>query len=118
MVADSLDIPVTRQCDLLGLARSSLHYRPHRDATAETFEQRLLNAIDSLCTPPASPGPAWPVKIKTGGGRSAAESAAVAPVALRASSATTADVLPLRTVSPYAGPQPVHRMVTGWPHTL
>ena len=50
MVASGSEIPVTRQCDLLGLPRSSLYYRSHRDAAAEAFEQRLLNAIDALYT--------------------------------------------------------------------
>jgi len=47
---DRTDIPMTRQCDLLSLARSSLYYRPHRDAQAAQFEQELLNAIDELYT--------------------------------------------------------------------
>ncbi|MBS3734490.1 MAG: hypothetical protein KGY99_06135 [Phycisphaerae bacterium] len=47
------------------------------------------------------------------GGRSAAASAAVAPVALRASSATAAATLPLRTVPPYSSPESVQRMGTG-----
>lgn len=50
MVASGSDIPVTRQCDLLGLPRSSRYYRSHRDAEAEAFEQRLLNEIDRLYT--------------------------------------------------------------------
>jgi len=50
MVDDGSDIPVVRQCDLLGLCRSSLYYRPARDAAAEAFERRLLNAIDALYT--------------------------------------------------------------------
>ncbi len=44
------DIPVVRQCELLTLNRSSLYYRPCRDAEAEAFEQRVLNAIDKLYT--------------------------------------------------------------------
>ena len=57
--------------------------------------------------------PAWIERIETGGGRSAAVSAAVAPVALRAPSATAAGTLPLRTVPPYSGPESVQRMGTG-----
>ena len=47
---DSQDIPVVRQCELLGLSRSSLYYRPHRDGVAEAYELRVLNAIDELYT--------------------------------------------------------------------
>ena len=49
-MVNSQDIPVVRQCELLGLGRSTLYYRTHRDPAAETFEQRLLNAIDELYT--------------------------------------------------------------------
>jgi len=44
------NIPVVRQCELLTLNRSSLYYRLCRDAEAEAFEQRVLNAIDKLYT--------------------------------------------------------------------
>jgi len=44
------NIPVARQCRLLGLSRSSLYYRPQRDAEAEGLERRVLNAIDELYT--------------------------------------------------------------------
>jgi len=44
------DIPIVRQCELLTLNRSSLYYRPCRDAEAEAFEQWVLNAIDKLYT--------------------------------------------------------------------
>ncbi len=50
MVADGRDISLVRQCELLGLARSSLYYRPQRDPSAAAFEQRLLNEIDRLYT--------------------------------------------------------------------
>jgi len=54
---DSRDIPVVRQCELLRLPRSSLYYRPQREAESEAFEQRLLNAIDELYTPAAQAAP-------------------------------------------------------------
>jgi putative transposase len=44
------DIPVIRQCELLTLSRSSLYYRPARDAEAAAFERQVLNAIDELYT--------------------------------------------------------------------
>ena len=37
-------IPVARQCALLGLARSSLYYRRRRD---ETYNQLLMRRIDA-----------------------------------------------------------------------
>ena len=58
-------------------------------------------------------------RIKTGGGRSVAVVAAVAPVALRAPSATAAGTLPMQTcltgrqtVPPYSRPESVQRMGT------
>ena len=50
MVDEQAGIPVTRQCQLLALPRSSLYYRPQRDPEAEVFEQEVLNAIDELYT--------------------------------------------------------------------
>jgi putative transposase len=47
---DNQAISVARQCRLLGLARSSLYYRPRRDPEREAFEQEVLNAIDALYT--------------------------------------------------------------------
>ena len=47
---DNQAISVARQCRLLGLARSSLYYRPRRDPDREAFEQEVLNAIDALYT--------------------------------------------------------------------
>ena len=44
------DLSVRRQCELLALNRSSLYYRPGRDAQAVAFEQQVLNAIDVLYT--------------------------------------------------------------------
>ena len=43
-------ISVVRQCELLQLSRSSLYYRPQRDAARQAFEQRLLNVVDALYT--------------------------------------------------------------------
>jgi putative transposase len=48
--SDHEQIPVIRQCRLLGLSRSSLYYQPHRDEQAAEFELQLLNAIDVLYT--------------------------------------------------------------------
>ena len=50
MVDDDVDIPVVRQCELLGLSRSSLYYQSRRDEARAAFEWRLLNAIDELYT--------------------------------------------------------------------
>jgi len=51
-------------------------------------------------------------RIETGDGRSIAGIAAVAPVALRAPSATAAETLPMQTVPPYSRPESVQRMGT------
>jgi putative transposase len=51
-------------------------------------------------------------RIETGGGRSVAARAAVAPVALRAPSATAAEESPLVAVPPYWSPETVQRMGT------
>jgi len=50
--------------------------------------------------------------IETGGGRSVAANAAVAPVALRAPSATAAGTLPMAAVPPYSRRKTVQRMGT------
>jgi putative transposase len=47
---DNPALAVVRQCELLSLHRSSLYYRPRRDAEAAAFERQLLNAIDMLYT--------------------------------------------------------------------
>ena len=52
-------------------------------------------------------------RIETGDGRSVAARAAVAPVALRAPSATAAGTLPMATVPPYSRLETVQRMGTG-----
>jgi putative transposase len=41
---------VQRQCDLLGLSRSTAYYRPHADAARQAFELKLLGLIDELYT--------------------------------------------------------------------
>ena len=52
-------------------------------------------------------------RIETGGGCSVAGCAAVAPVALRAPSATAATTLPMAAVPPYSRSETVQRMGTG-----
>lgn len=47
---DYKGIPITRQRALLRISRSSVYYRPRRDALTIAFEQRLLNTIDALYT--------------------------------------------------------------------
>jgi len=49
-------IPIVRQCDLLGFARSSLYYESHRDELAATSEVQLLHAMDALYTDRPSRG--------------------------------------------------------------
>ena len=44
---DNLKIPVSRQCELLGLGRSSLYYRPSRD---ELYNESLMQLIDEEYT--------------------------------------------------------------------
>ena len=44
---DNLKISVSRQCDLLGLGRSSLYYRPDRD---ESYNEHLMQLIDEQYT--------------------------------------------------------------------
>jgi len=50
LIDHDVDIPISRQCGLLGLSRSSLYYRPRRDEHAVAREQVVLNAIDALYT--------------------------------------------------------------------
>ena len=47
---DNQALAVVRQCELLSLNRSSVYYRPQRDAEGAAFERQLLNAIDVLYT--------------------------------------------------------------------
>ena len=44
---DNLKIPVSRQCELLGLGRSSLYYRPSCD---ESYNEHLMQLIDGEYT--------------------------------------------------------------------
>ncbi len=44
---DNLKISVSRQCELLGLGRSSLYYRPGRD---ESYNEHLMQLIDKQYT--------------------------------------------------------------------
>lgn len=41
---------VRRQCDLLGLGRSTAYYQPHADPQRQAFELKLLELIDHLYT--------------------------------------------------------------------
>jgi len=41
---------VRRQCDLLGLGRSTAYYQPQTDPARQAFEQKLLDLIDELYT--------------------------------------------------------------------
>ena len=43
-------IPVTRQCDLINLSRSSAYYCHHSDSVRDAYEVRLLHEIDALYT--------------------------------------------------------------------
>ena len=47
MIAPDAGLSITRQCWLLGIARSSFYYRP-RPSTAEELD--LLNRLDRLFT--------------------------------------------------------------------
>ena len=40
--------PVQRQCDLLGLSRSTAYYQPQADPGRRAFELKLLALIDKL----------------------------------------------------------------------
>ena len=41
---------IYRQCELLGLSRSTAYYKPSRDAQRESFELELLRLVDRLYT--------------------------------------------------------------------
>jgi putative transposase len=47
---DKQSPPIRRQCDLLGLSRSTAYYRSQRDEGREAFELKLLGLIDKLYT--------------------------------------------------------------------
>ena len=48
--AEAGSIALARRCELLGVSRSSLYYRPGRDGDAAAFEAALLSRIDALYT--------------------------------------------------------------------
>ena len=98
----------------LGLDRYFAYYnhlRRHR-----RLDRRTPARVYALETPGSSERilmtPTRSDRIETGGGRSVAARAVVAPVALRALSATAAGTLPMTTVPPYSRPGSVQRMGT------
>ena len=93
----------------LGLERYFAYYnhlRRHRSlgrrTPAEVYGLALSTSDQKVLATPARTG-----IFETGDGRSVAASAAVAPVALRAPSATAAGTLPITTVPPYSSPESV-----------
>ena len=98
----------------IGLGRYFAYYnhlRRHR-----SLGRRTPASVYGLETPGSSERifvqPARSDRIETGVGWSVAANAAVAPVVLRAPSATAAEVLPTVTVPPYSRPETVQRMGT------
>ncbi len=98
----------------LGLERYFAYYdhlRRHRSlgrrTPAEVYGLALSTSDQKVLVTPARTG-----IFETGDGRSVAASAAVAPVALRASSATAAGTLLMQAVPPYSRPESVQRMGT------
>jgi len=98
----------------LGLGRYFRYYnhrRRHRSlgrrTPASVYGLELPASVRTVLPTPAKTG-----IFETGGGRSIAAIAAVAPVALRAPSATAAGVLPMATVPPYSRQESVQRMGT------
>jgi len=86
------------------------HLRRHRSLDRRTPARRggaEPGAGEKLLVRPARRD-----RIETGDGCSVAESAAVAPVALRAPSATAAGTLPMAAVPPYSRLETVQRMGT------
>jgi len=53
---DKQSPPVGRQCDLLGLSRSTAYYQPQADLQRRVFELKLLGLIDALYTDQPSRG--------------------------------------------------------------
>ena len=98
----------------VGLARYFAYYnhlRRHRSLGRRTPASVYGLAVSA----PDRRALARPTKtgiVETGGGRSVAAVAAVAPVALRAPSATAAGTLSMQTVPPYSKPESVQRMGT------
>ena len=109
----------------LGLDRYFAHYnhlRRHRSLDRQT-PASVYGLAASSSVRKALVAPTRTGIFETGGGRSAAAMAAVAPVALpaspcglrrtsRAPSATAAGTLLMQTVPPYSRPETVHRMGT------
>jgi len=98
----------------LGLERYFAYYdhlRRHRSlgrrTPAEVYGLAISSSDQKVLATPTRTG-----IFKTGDGRSIAASAAVAPVALRAPSATAAGTLPMQAVPPYSRPESVQRMGT------
>ena len=87
------------------------HQRRHR-----SLDRRTPASVYGLAEPATVQRALVPLVrsdiIETGGGRSVAANAAVAPVALRAPSATRAATLPMTTVPPYSRLETVQRMGT------
>jgi putative transposase len=98
----------------LGLGRYFAYYnhqRRHRSlgrrTPASVYGLETTGSSERILVPPARSD-----RIETGVGWSVAANAAVAPVALRAPSATAAEVLPMVMVPPYSRPESVQRMGT------
>ena len=98
----------------IGLGRYFAYYdhlRRHRSlgrrTPASVYGLEASASIQKVLVTPARTG-----ILETGGGCSVAANAAVAPVALRAPSATAAAMLPMTTVRPYSRPDSVQRMGT------
>jgi putative transposase len=98
----------------LGLGRYFAYYnhqRRHRSlgrrTPASVYGLETTGSSERILVPPTRSD-----RIETGVGWSVAANAAVAPVALRAPSATAAEVLPMVMVPPYSRPETVQRMGT------
>ena len=97
----------------LGLERYFGYYNHHRRHQA--LGRRTPGEVYGAAGPDREKRIVSEVKsgiITADGGWSAAAVAAVAPVALRAPSATAAQASPMVTVPPYFSPEPVQRMGT------
>jgi len=98
----------------LGLGRYFRYYNHQR--RHRSLDRRTPASVYGLAEPATVQRALVPLVrsdiIETGGGRSVAANAAVAPVALRAPSATTAATLPMTTVPPYSRLETVQRMGT------
>jgi len=105
------ETPAEARLGLGGYFRYYNHQRRHR-----SLDRRTPASVYGLAEPGAGERllvrPARRDRIETGDGRSVAANAAVAPVALRAPSATAAGTLPRLTVPPYSMSETVQRMGT------